>query len=268
MDESTLAPVLYIPHGGGPLPLMNHPGHSEVIAFLKSVSSLFPRPDAILIISAHWEESKFTIQDIPEQQLIYDYFGFPSECYEIEYPAPPANRMADRIASLLTEADIDFEVDRQRGSDHGMFVPLKLIYPDAAIPCLQVSLREDLDPAAHIQLGRALAPLRKENVLILGSGSSFHNTTGLRNGMAAGVKPSETFDKWLDENCCGEDVAAAADALINWRLAPEAEFAHPREEHLIPLHVCLGAALEAGKPAKRVFDGTLMGLRMSAFLWS
>ncbi len=260
------APALYIPHGGGPLPLLDDPAHEELIAFLRAVPSLFARPDAVLVISAHWEESLPTIQAGSDPELLYDYYGFPPESYQLEYGAPGAPGVADRIGELLQGSDIEHALDRQRGFDHGVFVPMLLMYPDASIPCLQLSLREDLDPAAHIALGRALAPLRDDNVLVLGSGSSFHNMTAFRDG-ASGLEACESFDSWLYESCCQADCTAACGILEQWRLAPQARYAHPREEHLLPLHVCLGTALPGAEPAQRVFNGRMMGFRMSAFLW-
>lgn len=266
MATTPRSPVLYIPHGGGPLPLLGDPAHDGLVAFLRSVPTVLGTPDAILVISAHWEQPVVTIQDIPRPELLYDYYGFPSESYSLDYPIPGAPAVARRLEQLLAAANIDYAVDKNRGSDHGVFVPLMLMYPDASVPCLQLSLREDLDPAAHIALGTALAPLRDENVLILGSGSSFHNMTAFRDG-ESGIGACEVFDDWLHDTCCKADVAATSRALQNWPMAPEASYAHPREEHLLPLHVCLGAAIPAGEPAERIFNGSMMGFRMSAFLW-
>lgn len=266
MTARSRAPVLYIPHGGGPLPLLGDPGHRELVEFLGAVTGTFARPRAVLVVSAHWEAPVFTVQDIPAPELLYDYYGFPPESYQIRYEVPGAPDVAERIASLLRAADLGVAVDRQRASDHGVFVPMKLLYPDASIPCLQLSLREDLDPAAHIALGRALAPLSADNVLILGSGSSFHNMTAFHDG-AVGLERCQEFDDWLFETVCKGDDSMVQKALIDWQNAPQARYAHPREEHLLPLHVCFGAAMAPQMRPERVFNGHMMGYRMSSFLW-
>jgi aromatic ring-opening dioxygenase catalytic subunit (LigB family) len=167
---------------------------------------------------------------------------------------------------MLRERGMNAAVDRRRGFDHGMFVPLSLMYPQADIPCLQLSLLTSLEPAGHIELGRALSGLRNRGVMILGSGSSFHNMNALRDG-DAGKSACRQFDDWLEDTCCHPDPGAASSRLEHWATAPEARYAHPREEHLLPLHVCFGAAQQSGSPARRVFNGETMGYRMSAFLW-
>ena len=266
MNSGPRAPVLYIPHGGGPLPLLGDPGHTALVEFLRAIPAQLGKPKAILVISAHWEEAEFTLQSRREPELLYDYYGFPAESYEIKYNAPVAHNVANRTAELLSRANLGFGFDAQRGFDHGLFVPLKLMFPQADIPCLQLSLRADLDPAAHIALGEALAPLRDDNILILGSGSSFHNMTAFKDGQS-GMDACQRFDRWLNTACCEQDYAKAKQALISWNSAPDASYAHPREEHLIPLHVCLGAAVASAAPAQNVFHGDMMGYCMSAFLW-
>ena len=261
------APALFIPHGGGPLPLMQDPAHSQLVAFLSSVASQLPRPEAILVVSAHWEEASFRIQHQAEPDLLYDYYGFPPEAYQVSYPAPGAPEVARSAAELLSNSGIDVALDEQRGFDHGVFVPLKLMYPDANIPCLQISLRADMDPAAHVALGKALAPLRDQNVMILGSGSSFHNMTAFRDG-SEGLQACKAFDNWLYETCCNAPLEDAEKCLLHWEGAPEARYAHPREEHLLPLHVCFGTAVNSGQRPTHVFNGDMMGFRMSSFLWS
>ncbi|MDX1736442.1 MAG: class III extradiol ring-cleavage dioxygenase [Halioglobus sp.] len=265
--QALTAPALYSPHGGGPLPLLGDAGHTRLIKFLSAVTQHFATPAAILVISAHWEEPVPTIQRNADPGLLYDYYGFPPPSYDLQYPAPGAIALADRLLELLTEAGIAAQVDATRGFDHGAFVPLSLMYPAARVPCLQLSLRADLHPVEHIQLGRALAPLRHENVLVLGSGSSFHNMQAFKDG-DTGVEACAAFDQWLSETCCGADMQATADALADWQAAPHARYAHPREEHLLPLHVCFGTALPGGTTGERIFAGDVMGYPMSAFLWS
>jgi len=267
-DTDTLSPVLYIPHGGGPLPLLGDPSHASLIAFLESACGLMPRPKSILLISAHWEEEVCTVQSAATPELYYDYYGFPPESYQLQYPAPGNPLLASRIIDLLQASGIACRSDADRGFDHGLFIPLKLIYPEADIPCLQLSLLDSMDPADHIALGRALAPLRREGVLILGSGQSFHNMNAFRD-----ASPEESrrrcreFDQWLAETCCQTEMAEAQTRLSHWPEAPFARYAHPREEHLIPLHVCFGAAMAAGGSAEHVFNGDMMGYTMSSFLW-
>lgn len=258
--------MLYIPHGGGPLPLLGDPGHAQLVTFLRDCTSTLPRPKAILVVSAHWEESVCTVQTGSDPGLLYDYYGFPPESYEIEYPAAGAADAAHLAVSLLEAAGIAVRTDADRPFDHGMFVPLALMYPTADIPCFQVSLLDSLDPQAHLALGAALAPLLEQGVLLLGSGSSFHNMQAFRDGDAS-LERCSRFDCWLGDVCTLKDTALARAQLVAWESAPDARYAHPREEHLLPLHVCLGAANAAGASGERVFNGDLMGYRMSAFLW-
>jgi aromatic ring-opening dioxygenase catalytic subunit (LigB family) len=169
------AQIVYFSHGGGPLPILGDPGHKAMVDFMTRLPSRLHRPEAILVISAHWEESSATLLGAQEPAMFYDYYGFPDKAYEITYPAPGSPEYADRIAGLLGKNKVPNRIDPQRGFDHGLFIPLKLMYPQADIPCLQLSLVRGLDPAAHIALGKALRGLMKENVLVIGSGFSFHN---------------------------------------------------------------------------------------------
>jgi len=167
--------VIYIPHGGGPWPLLGEPRHKDLIAFLEKVPSLLVKPSAILVISAHWEEKRPTVTSGSTPSLFYDYYGFPEESYKITYPAPGDPALADRIVKVLEKHGIPADFDNQRGFDHGVFVPLKIMYPQATVPCVQLSLLSSLNPAEHIRIGRALASLQEKNLLIIGSGASFHN---------------------------------------------------------------------------------------------
>ena len=264
-------PVLYIPHGGGPLPLLGDAAHADLVAFLKAIPEQFSRPTSILVVSAHWEQRYPTLTSAIAPPMLYDYGGFPPESYAIQYPAPGSPELAKKIQQLLNENDFNAQLDNQRGFDHGMFVPLKLMYPDADIPCVQLSLTEDLDPQAHIRMGEALAPLAGDNVLILGSGSSFHNMRamiGSMSGAGGAYAPSAEFNNWLVDTCANPqlDSAQRKQRLIDWEAAPQARFCHPREEHLIPLHVCLGCA--DGRAAETVFNGKLFDLAMAGFMWN
>jgi aromatic ring-opening dioxygenase catalytic subunit (LigB family) len=195
-------------------------------------------PRAVLLVTAHWEAPAFTLGTNPAPGMVYDYGGFPPHTYEIVYPAPGAPALAQRVQSLVAAAGLLVAVDAQRGYDHGCFVPLAVMYPEADVPVLQVSLRQGLDPAEHLAFGRALAPLRDEGVLIVGSGLSFHNLGAF--GPAARA-PSQAFDAWLHDTM-GIAPALRATRLTEWHRAPAARQCHPREEHLLPLMVAVGAA--------------------------
>jgi len=262
-----MASVLYLPHGGGPLPLLGDPGHAQLVAFLARAPALLSPPSAIVVVSAHWEEALPTVTAGAAPGLLYDYSGFPAQAYEIAYPAPGSPALAGRVRDLLAAGGLQSRLDPQRGFDHGMFVPLKIMYPRADVPCVQLSLVRGLDPELHIRIGRALAGLRDERVLVVGSGLSFHNMReffvhGDRREDAA----NDAFQDWLDATCAGPGLAEPERTarLVHWSQAPSARYCHPREEHLLPLHVCYGAG--AG-PAQKVFDGLVIGKRACAFAW-
>ena len=262
-----LSPVLFITHGGGPLPLLGDESHQNLRDFLKMVTPALGQPSAILVISAHWEEDKSTITSGKTPSLIYDYSGFPDEAYEVEYPVPGAPILADKIYTLLQDSGIETRLDDQRGFDHGVFVPLKIMFPDAKIPCVQLSLVSTLDPETHIKIGKALTDLRKEKVLIIGSGSSFHNLKAIFSQYTDSPDTkNEAFESWLIDTCTNDDISAndRETKLIEWSDAPFARYCHPREEHLLPLHVCYGISNSA---AKLVFDDKVFGKKTSAFLW-
>jgi aromatic ring-opening dioxygenase catalytic subunit (LigB family) len=201
-------------------------------------ASLGVRPKAVLVISAHWEEEDFTVQTHPRPPMLYDYSGFPEHTYQLKYPAPGSPELARRVKELLGAAGLPVKEDSARGFDHGVFVPFLLIYPEADIPLIQLSLKRNLDPRAHLELGHALAPLRSEGVLIVGSGYSYHNLRRFND--TTGV--SEPFDAWLKDAVCDPEPASREGKLLRWEQAPNARLCHPREEHLIPLMVAAGAA--------------------------
>jgi aromatic ring-opening dioxygenase catalytic subunit (LigB family) len=262
-------PVAYIPHGGGPWPFVDlgfgDPSQfHELAGYLRSLRDL-PRtpPKALLVVSAHWEERVPTVMTSPQPPILYDYYGFPPESYRITWPAPGQPGLAARVRALLSIAGFESAEDATRGYDHGTFIPLKLTYPDAEVPTVQLSLMQSLDPTAHIALGRALAPLRDEGVLIVGSGMSFHNLRTFRDG--GGRSDSETFDRWLSETAVLEP-AERDRRLVQWSHAPSARAAHPREEHLLPLMVVAGAAGEdRGTVA---YSGHFMGNQISGYHFS
>jgi aromatic ring-opening dioxygenase catalytic subunit (LigB family) len=256
-------PTFFVPHGGGPCFFMDDPTGmwAPMEAFLaRFITDLTERPKALLLVSGHWEEEGFTVQDGARPALLYDYHGFPEHTYHLRWDAPGAPDVAHRAATLLDGAGFPAAADAARGWDHGVFVPMKVAVPDADIPTVQLSLRRDLDPAAHIAAGRALAPLRDEGVLIVGSGMSFHNMR-VRNGDA--TAPADAFDAALTEAVTDPDPERRADRLAQWRALPHARFAHPREEHLIPLMVAAGAG--ADDAAERVFTDHVIGWKVSGY---
>lgn len=258
-------PVVFLPHGGGPWPFVELGlPRSEVTAladYLRSVRDVpVERPKAVLMISAHWEEKVPTVQTAEKPPMFYDYYGFPDASYKITWPAPGSPALAARVRTLLGAAGFETAADATRGFDHGTFVPAKLTWPDADVPTVQLSLVRGLDPQTHLRMGRALAPLRDEGVFIVGSGMTFHNLRAMNDPRAPAV--SEVFDGWLRTAA----LLAPADRdahLADWATAPMARAAHPREEHLIPLHVIAGAA--GSDVGKLAYNGTMMGWRLSAF---
>ncbi len=259
-------PTLVVPHGAGPCFFMdwNPPTAWNAMAdFLKGIAATLPaRPTAIVLVSGHWLQSTFSVTTAARPTLIYDYHGFPPHTYELRYPAPGDPALASRIAGLLDGAALGGREDAQRGFDHGMFIPLKLMFPDADIPVVQLSLRSDLDPRAHIEAGRALQALCGEGVLIVGSGMSFHNMRGYGDPRFAPI--SDEFDHWL--TAAVELPPGERDwALQRWEDAPAARLCHPprAEEHLIPLLVAAGAAGDSN--GRKVFSDRVMHTTLSAY---
>jgi 4,5-DOPA dioxygenase extradiol len=267
----SLGSVVYISHGGGPLPLLDDKSHVDMIKALQAIATIIEKPSAIVVISAHWEEEKPTITCGEKPSLIYDYYGFPSESYKIQYPALGNPSLARKIFELLKSNGIEAILTEHRGFDHGLFVPLKLMYPDATIPCVQLSLLKSLDPLEHIQMGKALAELRKDNVLVIGSGFSFHNLKAFFSPSTAETQAmNESFEQWLmdtfSDTFSGPELSEQerAQRLLNWEKAPAARYCHPREEHLLPLHVCYGMV---ESKAKQIFTFEVLGKKASCYLW-
>jgi len=267
--SQALSPVLYLPHGGGPLPIMGDRRHEKMISFLKEIVSELGEPSAILVISAHWEEDQATITSGNHPEIIYDYYGFPAEAYEIQYAAAGHPRLAKDVFELILASGIPAKLDGQRGFDHGLFVPLKLMFPQAQIPCIQLSLLKNLNPRMHIVLGKAIAALREKNILIIGSGMSFHNLKTFFSNDIDSSKENEGFDRWLIDTCTNPAILIeeCEQRLIEWEKAPFARFCHPREEHLLPLHVCYGIACAGTPIAKAVFNDEVMGKKVTGLLW-
>lgn len=260
-----MLPTFFINHGGGPCFFLE-PGPmrsawQELEDYLAGLGdSLSEQPRAILAISGHWQEDLPTVNVGANPPLLFDYSGFPAHTYELSWPAPGDPLLASRVADLLDAAVISSRNEPNRGWDHGVFVPLKVVYPDARIPLVQLSLQRGLDPAKHLAIGRALQPLRKEGVLILGSGQSYHNMRGFF-GNDAPDPAAEAFDAWLRSTMV--DPSIRDQSLIDWEQAPGARAAHPHEDHLLPLMVAAGAA--EGEPASVHFHGHALGKPISGF---
>ncbi|SFD72056.1 DODA-type extradiol aromatic ring-opening family dioxygenase [Paracidovorax konjaci] len=265
MPTTALLPTYFISHGGGPwpyVPEMRRAMHALEQSLQDIPRQIGTRPEAVLVVSGHWEDDAFAVMSSPRPPMVYDYYGFPPHTYEVRYAAPGAPALAGRIASLIAAAGLPSRLDAGRGFDHGTFAPLQVMYPDADVPVVQVALQQRLDPAQHLALGRALAPLRAEGVLIVGSGLSYHN---LRRFGDAGRAPSAAFDQWLQDALVRTAPADRAARLVEWESAPAARLAHPREDHLIPLMVAAGAA--EAEPARCIYheDDIFGGVTASSF---
>ena len=215
------------------------------------VPALMPRrPEAILIVTAHWETEVPTFTAGSRPGLIYDYYGFPPEMYQLQYPAPGHPALAARAASLVQAAGFPAQADAEYGWDHGVFIPLKVMFPEADIPVVAMSLQASLDPALHCAMGAALRPLRDEGVLLVGAGMSYHN---LRD-FAAGAPASHAFHDWLDD-ALANDWQTRTEQLARWSTAPGGRVSHPREEHLLPLMVASGAGTD--RPGRVLWRGAV-----------
>ena len=272
-DDSQTLPTIFLPHGGGPWTIADmglgmDAMYAPLRRYLAALPSMLPtRPKAILCVSAHWEEGVPTVQTAARPPMLYDYYGFPPESYTYQWKAPGDPETAAMVRDHLGHAGFETAGDGARGFDHGTFVPLMVPFPDADMPTFQVSLLASLDPEAHVEMGRALAPLRKQGVLIVGSGMSYHNMRGFGAAMRGGAgragveKDSTAFDDWM-----AETAQAPAEErnrrLAEWERAPAARACHPREEHLLPLMVAAGAAEE--DPGSIALQTSVLGARVSA----
>ena len=238
-------PVYFVSHGGGPWPYVESMRQmfAKTERELEAIPGRLPtKPKAVLVITGHWEAEAFTVSTAEHPPMMYDYSGFPEHTYHIRYPAPGSPALASRVKNLLSEADLPVREDPHRGFDHGTFVPLVLMYPDADMPVVMLSVKSTFDPEEHLRVGQALNPLRNEGVLIMGSGMTYHNMRGFSRDGAADI--AETFLKFLDSTIAQPDWRVRNDRLIQWENAAGARLAHPREDHLIPLMVVAGAAGE------------------------
>ncbi|NQY26758.1 MAG: dioxygenase [Piscirickettsiaceae bacterium] len=260
--------ILFLSHGGGPMPLLGDEGHKEMVNCLQDIATKIIKPSAIIVVSAHWEEAIPTITSGAAPSLIYDYYGFPQESYNIKYPCTGEPQLANQIYSLLKNAGIDTNLDEKRGFDHGLFVPLKIMYPNADIPCVQLSLVNSLDPDGHMNIGAALQKLDYKNLLVIGSGFSFHNMKAFfESDINESKEQNEAFDTWLIETCSNSGFSEKEREirLSQWDKAPFARYCHPREEHLLPLHVCYGIAQ---KSCSEYFELKILNKKSSMYLWS
>lgn len=266
--SQTSMPTVFVPHGGGPCFFMdwNPPDAWDRMGnWLRGVGNLIgTQPRAMVVVSAHWQAAAYTVNTQAAPDLLYDYYGFPEHTYQLRYPAPGAPTLAADVRERLTRAELPTAEDGERGLDHGVFIPFKLIYPQADIPIVQLSLRTGLDPAEHIAVGHALAPLRDDGVLIVGTGMTYHNMQRFQRDGSRFNDDSQTFDAWLGATIAAEP-AERERRLINWAQAPCARAAHPEEEHLLPLHVVAGAA--ADDRGEKVFEDRVLGSVQSAFLF-
>jgi aromatic ring-opening dioxygenase catalytic subunit (LigB family) len=249
MDDTKKLPTYFIPHGGGPCffikpqdlpPGMPKDTWAPLASYLRGIdAAIGRRPRAVLVITAHWLTHRPTVGTATSHSLLYDYYNFPDYTYRLHYPAKGAPGVAARVVELLGKAGIAADTDDQRGIDHGVFVPFMLIYPDADVPIVPMSLHHGLDAAEHLAIGSALAPLRDEGVLIVGSGMSFHNIPAMMS--LSHSTEAAAFDRWLSATVEDPDPVRRNASLAQWEQAPAARIAHPQEEHLIPLMVAAGA---------------------------
>jgi aromatic ring-opening dioxygenase catalytic subunit (LigB family) len=260
------APAAFVPHGGGPWPVLPLPPMpatetAALAGYLGSVSTLPAAPPSFLVvISAHWETPRVTVHAGASPPLLHDYGGMPPAAYALEWPARGAPGRAEQAVALLRDAGFAVDVERARGFDHGVFVPMLLAYPRADVPVVQVSLKRGLDPAEHLAIGRALAPLRDEGGFVIGSGNSFHDLPSFFRPTARARAASAAFHGWLNAAVAGPS-AERDRLLVDWARAPAARECHPREEHLLPLLVVAGAAgADAGHVTWR---GTANGLELA-----
>ena len=255
MEKSSnyISPI-FVGHGGGPLPILGDKGHAEMVKYIKKIPNLIKTPKEILIISAHWEETEFTILDNPNPNLLYDYYGFPQESYNLNYPIKLAGDLNKKLIKIFEKNQIVYKTNKKRDFDHGVFIPLMLMYPKLDIPVTQISMMNSLNPKEHIKLGEALAELSNEGVLIMGSGMTFHNMSSFFSKPdSASMAKANSFHEYLknifieekNENN-NEEISKKErmQKLENWKKAEGAKFSHPREEHLAPLFVAAGASLE------------------------
>ncbi|TPE49776.1 dioxygenase [Maribrevibacterium harenarium] len=262
-----MATVAFVSHGGGPMPVLGDPGHADLVVSFADLAKDLPKaPSVIVVVSAHWETRGIEVTGAANPELIYDYYGFPAASYQLQYPAPGQPELAEGLVQQLAKQGLPVTLNGKRGFDHGMFIPLMLLYPEANIPVVQVSLERNLDPALHWQLGEALTKSLPEDALLLGSGFNFHNMraffTPKTDGMLAQVNQ---FQTWMDQLVENTDLSPQekATAWQGWSQVEGGRYCHPREEHLLPLVVCHGAAQGGAK----TYLSQVMGVPARHYLW-
>jgi 4,5-DOPA dioxygenase extradiol len=256
-------PSIFVSHGAPTLAL----APEAAGAALSRAAALLPRPRAVVVVSAHWETDAPRVSGAERPATIHDFFGFPQELYAIRYPAPGDPKLAARVRDLLNPSGLTAAIDAERGLDHGAWVSLMLMYPHADVPVVQVSLQTALGPAHHERVGRVLAPLREEGVLVVGSGSATHNLSDFRGHLRhAPPEPyAAAFDAWLHDKLVSGD----REALLDYRRrAPHAVRNHPTEEHLLPLFVALGAAgaVTRAQPLHAAIEYGVLSMAAYAFV--
>jgi aromatic ring-opening dioxygenase catalytic subunit (LigB family) len=260
----TRLPTFFLSHGGGPWPFMDdrRVQYAKTAQEFSRLPQRLPsRPKAVLVITGHWEADEFTVSTSAHPPMVYDYYGFPEHTYHLKYPAPGEPGVAARVKELLQRAGIDCREDGNQGFDHGTFVPLGLMYPNADMPIVLLSLKSTYDPAEHIKVGRALVSLRDEGILIVGSGLTYHNMRGF--GRAESKPVSYEFEAYLNEAVSQPDDKRRNAMLIDWQSAPSARLAHPREDHLLPLMVAAGAA--GDDTGHRLFVDEVASVAMASY---
>jgi 4,5-DOPA dioxygenase extradiol len=257
-----MQPTLFLSHGSPMMPFEDIPARS----FIASLGHTLERPKAILLVSAHWDNDVPTLSAADNLDTIHDFYGFPQQLYALSYPAHGDPALAESIADTLGDAGLRAHTDAARGLDHGAWIPLMLMYPQADIPVIQLSIQSALGPGHHLQLGRALASLREQNILVIASGGFTHNLRSLdrRGGNDEPVWATE-FADWMHNALMAN---RTCDLVSYRRLAPHAAMAHPTDEHLLPLFVALGAAGPDAKPQRLHVSTTLGALRLDAYAFN
>lgn len=251
-----IQPAIFVSHGAPSLAGDDVPARD----FLRQLGQQLTRPRAILVVSAHWDTKAPCISAMTRNDTIHDFYGFPRSLYDVQYPAPGDVLLARQLSGSLNR--FGATTDTMRGLDHGAWVPLMLMYPDADIPVLQLSVQSTQGAAHHIALGQALTWLRKDNVLVMGSGGFVHNLSALASPGSPQAPWSNEFADWMHDHLVSADALALSDYRAR---APQAQIAHPTEEHLMPLFVALGAGGQNAKAVRLHTSTTFGSLRMDAY---
>ncbi|WGD54602.1 class III extradiol ring-cleavage dioxygenase [Bradyrhizobium sp. CB1650] len=262
----TRFPTFFLSHGGGPWPFMEdrRAQYAKTAELFSRLPLLLPaKPKAVLVITGHWEADAFTVSTSAHPPMVYDYYGFPEHTYHLKYPAPGQPELAGEVKTLLALAGVDCREDANQGFDHGTFVPLGLMYPNADMPIVLLSLKSGYDAAEHVRVGQAIAPLREAGILIIGSGLTYHNMRGF--GRPESTPVSYEFEAYLNEAVGQPDAARRNAMLVGWQNAPSARLAHPREDHLLPLMVAAGAA--GRDVGQRLFLDEVASVAMASYVF-